>query len=56
MTLQSDYLPWKLSLEYDLEISMFALSINDFPLLDLPYLDKIISAGCVNMGSIEING
>ena len=58
MTLQSDHLPWKVSLEYDLDSSMFALSINDFPFLDLPYLDNIITAGSqsINMGSIAING
>ena len=50
-------LEWKISLDYDAEKNAFALSINDDPLLEMPYQAEANPDGPQNIdtGSIMLN-
>jgi len=50
-------LQWKISLDYDVQRNAFALSINDEPLLDMPYQAEVAPDGAQNIekGMIVLN-
>ena len=57
LILESDEIPWRLQLQYDLQQENFILFINDLAFLELPYQAEAVPPGPRNIlgGAIKLN-